>query len=379
MRANSKTVTSREATYLILDIPATSGYPRYNDITSEVLGGKMTDPQNLILEIIFGRWRSQILYAGVKLGVFDALANADKDATLIAQNLGLDPGLSYRLLRALACLGVLTEDENHRFSLSAAGEFLRADHPETLRGVTLLEEGPEHYALWKHLPEMVREGKQNAFMREFGQMAFEHADRNPAYAQVFDQAMSSYSGTEAAWVLEALEGHDFSGISHLCDVGGGRGHLLCSFLAKYNHLKGTVIERAEVIHDKASLWADKMNVGDRCSYLAGDMFQEVPPADAYIMKHIIHDWNDEECVQILSNLHRSAAPAAKVFIAEYVVPDPNTPHFAKLFDIHMMCWGTGRERTSTEYAALLEQADWKYVDTWFPISKAIGVVEGRKG
>jgi hypothetical protein len=339
----------------------------------------MTDQRNLILDIIFGRWRSQILYAGVKLGIFDALANEDKDATLVAQDLGLDPGLSYRLLRALACLGVLKEAANHRFCLTAAGEFLRADHTETLRGVTLLEEGPEHYALWKHLPEMIHDGKQNAFIREFEQMAFDHAARNPEYAQLFDQAMSSYSGTETTWVLEALAGHDFSRSSHLCDIGGGRGHLLCSFLAKYDHLRGTVMERADVIQDKLPLWADKMNVGDRCSYLAGDMFQEVPTADGYIMKHIIHDWNDEECVQIFSNLHRAAATDAKVFIAEYVVPDPDTPHFAKLFDIHMMCWGTGRERTSTEYAALLEQAGWKYVDTWFPASKAMGVVEGMKG
>jgi hypothetical protein len=199
----------------------------------------MTDQRNLILDIIFGRWRSQILYAGVKLGVFDALENEDKDATIIAHDLGLDPGLLYRLLRALACLGVLKEDADHRFCLTVAGQFLRADHLETLRGVTLLEEGPEHYALRKHLPEMIRDGKQNAFMREFEAMAFDYADRNPEYAQVFDQAMSSYSGTEAAWVLEALAGQDFSEISHLCDVGGGRGHLLCSFLAKYDHLNGT--------------------------------------------------------------------------------------------------------------------------------------------
>jgi len=138
------------------------------------------------------------------------------------------------------------------------------------------------------------------------------------------------------------------------------------------------MERAEVIQDQASLWADKMNVADRCSYRAGDMFREVPTADAYLMKHIIHDWNDEESVQILSNLYRAAAPNAKLFVAEYVVPDPATPHFAKLFDIHMMCWGTGRERTSAEYAALLEQAGWKYLDTWFPASKALGVVEGLK-
>jgi O-methyltransferase domain len=132
-----------------------------------------------------------------------------------------------------------------------------------------------------------------------------------------------------------------------------------------------------VIHDESLLWARKMDVAERCRYVAGDMFAKVPSADAYILKHIIQSFNDEECVLILSNVHRAASAAARVFIAEYVVPGPETPHFAKLFDIHMMCWGTGRERTSEEYAALLSQAGWKYVDT-FPSSGAMGVIEGMK-
>jgi O-methyltransferase domain/Dimerisation domain len=329
-----------------------------------------------VLEVIFGRWRSQIAYAGVKLGVFDALGQEGNDAALIAKELTLDPVLSYRLLRALACLGLLTEHAGRRFSLTSAGEFLRADHAETLRGITLLEEGPEHYAIWKHLPEMIRDGRQNAFVREFGHMAFEHPAQNPDYARVFDQAMSSYSSTETAGVLEALSGRDFSKISHVCDVGGGQGHLLCSLLSKHAHMRGTLLERAEVVQDESRLWARKMNVADRCAHVAGDMFAKVPSADAYILKHIIHDWNDEECVLIFSNIRRAAPANARLFIAEYVVSGPETPHFAKLFDIHMMCWGTGRERTSEEYAALLNQAGWRYVDTLFPSIGAIGVVEG---
>src|SRR5712671_5721351 len=146
-----------------------------------------------VQEMIFGRWRSQILYAGVKLGVFEALGQKEKDAALIAKELTLDPALSYRLLRALACLGLITEHAGRRFSLTSAGAFLRADHPETMRGMALLDEGPEHYAIWKHLPDMVRDGRQGGFVREFGRMAFEHPAQNPEYAEVFDQAMSSFS------------------------------------------------------------------------------------------------------------------------------------------------------------------------------------------
>jgi ubiquinone/menaquinone biosynthesis C-methylase UbiE len=338
----------------------------------------MSDPQPKVLDLIFGRWRSQILYAGVKLGVFDALRNGPNKATAIAHELGLEPHLTYRLLRALGSLDLLSEDTEQTFSLTEAGELLRADHPQTLRGVTLLEEGPEHYALWKHLAAMIRDGTQNAFVREFGRMAFDHAVHDPRYAEVFDGAMSSYSSAQTDWVLEALESYDFAKITHLCDVGGGHGYMLCRFLEKHPHLRGTVLERAEVISDSTRLWAREKGMSNRCEYVAGDMFDAVPTADAYIMKLILHDWNDDECVQILQNQYREARPGGRVFIVEHVIPDPGTAHFSKLFDIHMMCWGTGRERTQEEYASLLERAGWKYLGTWFPSCRAMGVVEGAK-
>ena len=334
--------------------------------------------QEKVLDLIFGRWRSQVLYAGVKLGIFDALRAGPKTATLIGHELDLDLALGYRLLRALGSLELLREDKDRTFSLSEAGELLRSDHPQTLRGVTLLEEGPEHYALWKHLSAMVRDGEQNAFMREFGRMAFDHAARDAGYAEVFDDAMSSYSSAQAEWVLNALAPYDFSNTTHFCDVGGGHGYMLCRLLAQYPHLKGTVLERAEVISDSARLWAGKLGVSERCRYLAGDMFKTVPSADAYMMKLILHDWNDDECVRILQNQLEMATPRGRVFIIEHVIPEPETAHFAKLFDIHMMCWGTGRERTQEEYAALLKKAGWRYVQTWFPPSRAMGVVEGAK-
>src|ERR1043166_8923648 len=232
----------------------------------------MSDSQGKVLDLIFGRWRSQIVYAGVKLEIFEALRSGPKTATPIAHELGLDPANSYRLLRALGSLELLREDKDRTFSLTETGELLRSDHPQTLRGVTLLEEGPEHYALWKHLPAMVRDGKQNAFVREFGRMAFDHAVQDAGYAEVFDNAMSSYSSAQAAWVLEALASYDFGKLTRLCDVGGGHGYMLCRLLAKYTHLQGTVLERAEVISDGARLWASKLGVNDRGRYMAGDMF-----------------------------------------------------------------------------------------------------------
>jgi hypothetical protein len=331
------------------------------------------------LEIVFGRWKSQILYAGVKLGVFDCVTSDPKNMSDIAKKLSLDFALAYRLLRALASLGFLKEGNDRTFSISRQGELLQKDHPQTLRDIILLEEGPEHYALWKHLPAMIENGQQNAFLREYGTTGFEYAKKNPEYADVFSRAMTSYSAAQTAWVLDALSGYDFSKIHHLCDIGGGYGHLLSNLLLKCHHMKGSILELKPLIKNKELLWSSKMGVDDRCIYTEGDMFKEVPSADAYIMKMILHDWSDEECIVILGNINRSCTSTdGKIFIVEHPITEPEKPHFSKLFDIHMMCWGTGRERTVEEYSSLLENSGWKYVQTHYPQSGLIVVIECAK-
>jgi predicted transcriptional regulator len=330
------------------------------------------------LDLIIGRWRSQILYAGVELGVFEHLSSNPKNASDISRALDLDYNLAYRLLRALSSLGLLRESVNRDFTITQKGEFLRKDNPKTLRGIALLEEGPEHYALWKHLRAMIKDGKQNAFPREYGQKLFEYTETNPAYRQVFNQAMSSYSSIQTTWVTEALDGFDFSNVNTVCDVGGGQGHLLCSLLVKFPHLKGTVIELDSVIKNNDLLWAEKMGVKDRCSYVGGNMFNGVPAADAYIMKMILHDWSDDECIKILSNIHNAAPENGTVLIAEHLVPGPEEPHFSKLFDIHMMCVATGKERTVEEYVDLLKKTSWNHANTFHSQSGLMGIIEGKK-
>ncbi|HWM27984.1 MAG TPA: methyltransferase [Woeseiaceae bacterium] len=227
------------------------------------------------------------------------------------------------------------------------------------------------------MPDMIRDGEQNAFVREFGHMAFEHTSQSSRYESVFNEAMNSYSSMQTAWVLQALEHAHLHAVKRLCDVGGGHGHTLCSFLAKYPHLEGLVLELPSVIADETKLWAHHLDVADRCEFVGGNMFEAVPSADAYMMKMILHDWNDDECVQILKNIHDAAAPGGKVFIIEHLIPAPDEAHFAKLFDIHMMCWGTGRERTAHEYSELLERAGWMSI-TVRPSPGLIGAVEARK-
>jgi hypothetical protein len=330
-----------------------------------------------VVDLIFGRWRGQILYAGTALGVFDHLSSdRPTEADVIATKIEADPDLLYRLLRALASIGLLFEQEGHAFRLTEAGSLLRSDHPESLHAMALLEEGPEHYAIWKHLIDMVRDGKQNGFLREFGAVAFGYAQKHPSYGTVFNQAMSSYGAVQTEWAIAAIRDEDFSKIHTICDVAGGHGHLMCGFLRAYPHLMGLVFDLPEVVHETDRLWAPKLGLADRCEYVSGDMFREVPLADAYLLKMILHDWNDDECVRILTNIRRATTGASRVFIIEHVIPGPDEPHFAKLFDIHMMCWGTGRERTASEHENLLTVAGWQYTGTRQAHEGTISVVTG---
>lgn len=336
----------------------------------------MTDPTDHVFELIYGRFRSQTLYTGIELGVFEVVSDYPKHAVELADQLDIDRDAGYRLFRALGSLGLLEETSDRRFSITAAGELLRKDHPESLHGHAYLNEGSTHYAIWKHLPDIVGNGGPNGFQREFGHSVFEHMEADPEYAQVFNTALSSMSKLESAWTLEMLDGLDFSGVSHVCDVAGGYGHLLCSLLTEYPHLEGTVLELPDVVEQNDQLVAPKMDVEDRCTYVAGDMFEAVPEADVYLMKQILHDWTDEECTQILSTIRESAPEDGRLFSIERVIPGPETSHFAKLMDIHMMVATDGRERTAEEYAVLYEEAGWEYVDTRYPENERMGAIEG---
>lgn len=332
---------------------------------------------NSVMDLIFGRWRSQVLYAATELDIFDHLDRLNpKSSRRLAEELNLDLGLLYRLMRALSAIQLLREVTRDEFVLTAGGETLRADHPRSLKHMALLEEGPEHYAIWKHLTEMVRDGRQNGFMREYGAMAFDYAAKHSAYRTVFKQAMSSFSGVQSAMALEALEGYDFSRFRTVCDVAGGQGHMLCSFLRAHPHLSGIVFDLPDVIANTDDLWATKLGLGDRCQHIGGDMFETVPAADAYTLKMILHDWNDDECVRVLRNMRERVHGVGRVFIVEHVVPGNGEPHFSKLYDVHMMCWGSGRERTEVEYAELLSRAGWQMETAHYPANRMMGVIEG---
>ena len=336
----------------------------------------MSDPADAVMDLVFGRWRSQILYAGVELGIFEALADGPRTAREVADELELDPDNTYRLLRALGALGLLDEGPDGSFEITGRGELLTEDHPRSLRGVALLEESPEHYALWTYLPEFIRTGEQGAFEDVHGHRLFEYPEEDPDYSRIFDAAMTSYSRIETAAVLEALDEAHLDDVEHLCDVAGGHGFLLSHLLEAHPGLTGEVLELPKVVREAGDL-PEEVGVADRMTFTAGDMFEAVPEADAYLMKHILHDWDDGECVEILESLREAAPEGAPVFVAEHVVPGPDTPHFAKLFDIHMLVATTGRERTVGDYGELFGRAGMELAGHHTAEGRPMSVVEGR--
>lgn len=339
---------------------------------------RIEEPLSEAQDLVGGLWSGRLLHTAVTVGLFERLTDEPTAVTRLADELGLDPDKSYRLLRALGHYGVVTEDDGRRFALTPVGELFGDDHPRSLQDNVLFLHSPEWVSAMLHLPAIIREGDPNGFVREFDCGVFEYMEDNPEFAEVFNNFMTAASRNQTDAVLEALDQYDFSQFSDVCDVGGGHGHLLCHLLDAHPHLDGVVLDLPSVVEEESQHWAPKLGVEDRCTYLSGDMFDEVPEADVYVLKWILHDWSDEECVRILSNI-RDAAPAdGRLFIVEAIIPGPQTPHFSKRLDTTMMVHLGGRERTQAEYATLLDKADWELAERWDPEQSPMSVLEAKK-
>jgi hypothetical protein len=230
-----------------------------------------------------------------------------------------------------------------------------------------------------HLPAVVSEGGPPGFVREFGVEFFEYAAAHPAFASAYNDLMELASRDHPQLFLDALDGYDLSRFSVICDVGGGRGHFLCHVLAAVPDLEGVVLDRPSVLSADEPHWPQELGVDDRCSYVSGDMFESVPEADGYLLKWILHNWDDEDCRRILSTIHDAAPAGARLFVFETLVPGPSTPHPAKRLDVTMMAQVGGRERTAAEYSTLLDQSGWRLETRWVPEDGPLHILEAVKG
>lgn len=332
-----------------------------------------TDPGQIVFQLATGYIVSAALQTAVKLGVADHLANGPRPIAELARATNTNENALYRVLRALATVGVFQEISPATFSLTPAAELLRSDRPG-LRDMALWITSPFHFRVYSNALHSVRTGEPAA-EKTTGMPVFEYFARDQELSEVFNNAMTAFSAMVIPAVLDA---YDFSGIGALVDVAGGHGAVLTSILERYPNMRGVLMDVDHVIAG-ARPKIEAMNLAHRCETVVGDFFKEVPPGgDAYIMKHIIHDWDDDRASAILKNIHKALAGTShgRVILIEAVIQPGNAPDLGKLIDLEMLMMPGGRERTADEFDELFAKSGFQMTRI-VPTQSPLSVVEAR--
>jgi len=330
-------------------------------------------PEEVLMKMIAGSFVSQALYVAARLGVADLLAEAARDPSELSAATGAHAGSLYRMLRALASVGVFSERADGKFELNATAQLLRRDAAGSLRDTAIMFGEEWHWRVWGSAYDSVRTG-ETAFAGVHGSDIFPYFAANQEAARVFDRAMTSLSHTAAAAVAEA---YDFSAVGTLADIAGGHGTLLAGILRANPAMRGLLFDQPQVIAGAPERLAAE-GVAERVELATGDFFAAVPTgADAYLMKYIIHDWDDERALAILANCRRAMPEGARLLLVETVIAEGNAPHFGKLLDLEMLLFTGGRERTEAEYRALLSRAGFRLTRV-VPTRSPLSIVEAVK-
>jgi SAM-dependent methyltransferase len=330
------------------------------------------------MQMMLGGFTTKVLAEVTRLGVPDALERYGPStaAELVERGIRANPLALHRALRAWAALGLASEDAEGRFGPTPLSALLTANAPGSLKRLAQFT-GGMLWKVWTGLPEALATGDPQA-RSQFGMDFFEYVSAQPGAMEEFGGAMKANSFN----VVEGLlANYDFSGVRKLVDVGGGFGHLVIAALERYPLLRGVLFEMADVIAAAPKqLPVEDHNVRARLEYVAGDMFADVPAADAYVLKMIIHDWDDEHCIRILRNCARRLEPGGRVLCIDAVLPPLGDVSDApgKLIDVNMMLVMRGKERTRAEWDALYREAGLA-VTAVMPIPDTLGtcIVEGR--
>lgn len=311
-------------------------------------------PEARLQNMLSGALVTQMLAVAAHLKLADKMADGPRDYKMLAGELGLTSEALYRMLRALASHGVFAEDEKTpgMFHSTPVSDLLRSDAQGSQRSYAMLH-GAEW--LWRavgHMPYSIRTGRP-AFHDLHGTGTFQYFSSQPEHGELFFSAMNQVT----EMILPALlEAYDFTQYKHVIDVGGGLGHLLATVLKEQPHLRGSLFD-LPYMQEPAEQYMSRQGLAERCDILSGDFFEAVPEgADLHIMKWIIHDWNDEQAVQILNNCRRSLEPGGRVVLVEQVLADGNTPCPGKMMDMMMLVMEQGRERGEAEFAELFDAA-----------------------
>jgi hypothetical protein len=309
------------------------------------------DPSQLLMQLATGYMPAACLAAVTQAGIADALASGPQSTSVLAGTAKVNEDSLYRMLRALASIGVFTEIAPRTFANSTASELLIAGRADSQRDFVLWIADSMHLRVYSNLAETLRNG--GTTIKHYSGMEFwDYAVNHPETMQLFNNGMTSISKMTMAAILDA---YDFSGMGTLADVAGGHGALLTGILKKHTDLQGILFDLPHVADVARTLIAEA-GVLDRCQIVGGDFFQSLPEADSYLLKLIIHDWDDAEAIKILKQCVQSMRGNGKVLLAEFVLTPGNTPDTGKWIDIEMLALPGGRERTEEEYAALFSRA-----------------------
>ena len=331
-------------------------------------------PAVAMLQLIEGFWVSRALYIVAKLGIADLLGDGPKDSKELGKATGTYAPSLYRVLRALTSVGVFTEEEQGRFALTPLAATLRTGVPGSLRDWAVMQLGEEHYQAWGAVMHSVQTGEM-AFDHVFGMGVWQYRAQHPDHAKTFDAAMANFVGTINKTVLTS---YDFSPFGLVVDVGGGDGSLLAALLQVHPGMRGVLFDLPHVAEGAKKRLA-AAGLAERCEVVAGDVFASVPDGgDAYVLSRVIHDWEDISALAILKNCHHVMTPKGKLLLIERVLPsrvESSGAHQALvLTDLNMMVMNGGRERTATEYTALLEAAAFRLIQI-IPTQSAMSVIE----
>lgn len=322
--------------------------------------------------MITGYWSTQAIFAAASLGIADLLADGPKTAAQLAGATESDEGALYRLLRALASLGIFAENEQHEFSLTPMAEYLQSDIPGSKRALAMMS-GDEHFQAWGDILYSIRTG-QTSFDHVYGKPFFDYLPDHPAKAEVFDKAMTGIHGRESDVILEA---YDFSGFQSLMDVGGGNGSTFIRMLTEFPEMRGTLFDLPHVV-ERSRANIEQAGMSDRCQLTGGDFFESIPSgADAYFLRHIIHDWDDEKSRTILRNCHIAMSAESTLLIVDSVIPPGNEPFGAKLLDLVMLLIPGGKERTADEFRTLFEESGFELTRI-IPTNSELSILECTK-
>lgn len=310
---------------------------------------------------------ANVVHIAAALGLADKFADGPKSAGELAVPLALHAPSLHRLMRTMAGIGLLTEGDAQRFSLTALGEALKTDAPGSARSALLMTGSSWVGSGFANLLHSLQTGR-TGFEKAHGMPLFDYLAHHPEAASVFSGAMVGLHGGEPPAVAAA---YDFSVFQTVVDVGGASGNMLANILVRHPQPRGVLFDRPHVVGDAQKLLKEK-GVASRVTVEAGDFFLSVPSGgDAYVLSHILHDWHDDLCLTILSHCRKAMKPGGRLLIVEMVLPPGDAPHPGKILDMVMLVLIGGQERTEREYAVLLDKAGFRLnrvVTTESPVS-----------